>query len=178
MKLRYLTLALLLPILSGCLGSSHMQQVRWDLERQQESGSYRKIVGVHAGPALLGLARWIVSWTDQEDDWDARRIMQHFHRAYVRVYEFRGRPTQASLRMPKALRDLQHDGWETALSVREEGSNVWMLYKERYGNVRDLYMVVVDEEDLVMIRAKGNFNELVEEAIATQNPAFRLKRKQ
>jgi len=154
-----------------------MQQVRWDLERQQEGGSYRKIVGVHAGPALLGLARWIVSWTDDEDAWDAKRIMQHFHRAYVRVYEFRGRPNQAALRMPKALRDLQQEGWETALSVRDEDSNVWMLYKERHGSVRDLYMVVADAEDLVMIRAKGNFNDLVEEAIATQNPTFRPRRK-
>lgn len=177
MRHKVLFLFVLSPVLSSCLGASHMQQVRWDLERQQEGGHYQKIVGVHAGPALIGLARWIISLTDDDDAWDASKIMRHFHRAYVRVYEFRGQSQNENLRMPTALRNLQDHGWQTALSVRDEGSNVWMLYKEKYGNVRDLYVVVADDEDLVMIRAKGNFNDLVEEAINTQSTGFRSKKK-
>lgn len=160
---------LLLPLfalaLSGCMGAAYMTDVRNDLEDQLEHGHFRKVVGVQVGPALMGIARWAISLTNEEDAHEVRSMMQDFHRAYVRVYELNGELPRGGIRTPRTIRHLERMGWETAVRVRDEDSNVWMLFKERHNDIRDLYIVILDDEDLVMVRAQGRFSRLVEKAM-------------
>lgn len=155
---------------SGCTGSGQMSQIRADLEDQLESGHYKYMVGVRVGPVLSGVARWVLRLADEDEDTElARDILRDFKRAYVRVYELKGRLSKEEVRTPRPLRDLIRQGWEMGVRVKDEDSNVWMLYKESRHTIRDLYMVVMDDENLVMVRAQGNFEHIVARAIENQD---------
>jgi hypothetical protein len=164
MKSKIYFLALISLIgLSGCIGSGNMTQVRNDLDEQLTGVRFKRVVGIQTGPLTLGLARFVTSFID--DAREARSLMRTVTFAHVRVYEVIGRLKGQEVRTPRTLRDLQENGWNMLVKVREEDSNVWIMSHDRFGDVRDLYMVVMDDESLVMARVKGNFTELVTRAM-------------
>jgi hypothetical protein len=74
-------------------------------------------------------------------------------------------PPKAGIEMPAKLRELQAQGWVTAVKVRDEGDVVWVLYRLDDDSVRELYVVALDEHELVLVRAKGNLEKLVARAL-------------
>jgi hypothetical protein len=68
--------------------------------------------------------------------------------------------------MPDKLKKMQSDeGWEMAVKVREEDEVVWVLYQLDDEKIKQLYVVVVNDDELVMVRARGNLHRLLARAL-------------
>jgi hypothetical protein len=61
---------------------------------------------------------------------------------------------------------MQEEGWETAVRVREENNVVWVMYKIDDDSIRELYVVVLDENELVMVKARGRLERLAARALS------------
>jgi hypothetical protein len=60
----------------------------------------------------------------------------------------------------------ESEGWELAVKIRGEDELSWVLYRLDDETVKELYVVVVTDEELVMVKAEGSLESLVARALS------------
>ena len=56
----------------------------------------------------------------------------------------------------------------------DEQEIVWVLYREWYDEVRDMFILVLDDEDLIIVRIEGYLNRLLQKIVEDETYATRL----
>ena len=155
-----IVLLFVLP-LTGCFYSREIAQTRRDIERQVPGAAFEREMVVNLGPVSLRTLRWLAGRSSDDDARQARLYLNDLRRVKVGIYRTEHlSPTLDALDLPH-FRRFERKGWELALSVREDDEAVWVYYRERHGTVRDLYVVALDDEELVLARVKGHLGRLV-----------------
>jgi len=162
--LRSALLALVLAALAspGCLHSGELSGVRRDLELQMPGSSFEKDVELSFGPVLIGVARLVTAVIPDADE--VRPFLRGMSRVQIGIYKTEIDSLPA-LRMPGQLQALLDDGWETVVRVRENDEAVWVLYRPDGDKIREVFIVVLNEHELVLVKAKGRLEKLVEAAL-------------
>jgi hypothetical protein len=55
--------------------------------------------------------------------------------------------------------------WDTAIRARDADGDVLLVTREKRGKVRELILVVIDDEEVVLGRLKGDLGALVEKMV-------------
>lgn len=160
-----LILVLLATATSGCLYSHEIAHTRRAIERQVPEAHFEREIVLNLGPVSLRTLRWISGLVPEEEARQAATYLRDVRRVKVGVYRSED-PAALQHVDPIRLRRFEQDGWETAVRAQEEGERVWVLYRERNGGIRDLYVVVLSEEELVLARLKGRLDQLFERIMA------------
>jgi hypothetical protein len=146
----------------GCFSSPELSGVRHDLESQLPGASFDRDVELSFGPVMLAFARVITSVIP--DAGDARPWLHGVSRVQIGVYDAHVGST-SDVRMPKHLQSLLDDGWETAVRVRDNDEAVWLLYRPDGDKVREIFVVVLDSDQLVLVKARGHLERIVAAAL-------------
>jgi hypothetical protein len=146
----------------GCFWSGELAGVRREFEAQLPGSSFEKNIELSFGPIVLGLAKMVTAVIPGTRE--ARPWLRGVNRVQIGVYDARI-DSMPGLRMPKRLQSLLDDGWETAVRVREEKEAVWVLYRPDGDRVREVFVVVLNEHELVMVKAKGRLDRLIAAAM-------------
>lgn len=159
-----LLLLVLLPFVvvstSGCLYSREIAQTRRDFERQYPDLALKREVVLSLGPGTLGFTRWIAGFMDDEDVRLAVRVLGDVRRVKVGVYRVESGDLDLDAYDMPTLRRLRD--WETAARIREEDEVVWVLYREHRGRVEQMFVAVLDDENLVLTRLDGDLQGVLE----------------
>jgi hypothetical protein len=159
-----LSIVVIVTTCSGCLWAPELDGVRKDIERQLPGASFHREFALSLGPITLGLARTIIRLVP--DAAEAREYLEDVRSVKVAMYDARNLPTDLDLRMPRKLESLvEKDGWEIAAKVNEERDNVWILYRAEEDSIKDLYIVALSDDELVLVRAHGNIDQLATKAM-------------
>ena len=146
----------------GCFWSSELSGVRADLQRQLPGSSFDKNLELSFGPVILAFARVITSVIPGASE--ARPYLSGVSRVQVGVYDCH-LDTMEDLHMPKRLQSLLDDGWETAVRVRDEREAVWILYRPDGEKVKEIFLVVLNDDELVLVKARGNLERVLAAAM-------------
>jgi len=146
----------------GCFWSPELAGVRHDLERQIPGASFDTNIELSFGPVLLTFARIVTSVIPGARE--ARPYLHGVSRVQVGVYESHV-DSLADLHMPKRLQSLVENGWETAVRVRDDDEAVWLLYRPDGESVKEVFIVVLDRDELVLVKARGHLERLVAAAL-------------
>jgi CheY-like chemotaxis protein len=159
-----LSIVLIVTTCSGCLWAPELDGIRKDIERQLPGASFHREFALSVGPITLGLARTIVRLVP--DAAEAREYLEDVRSVKVAIYDASNLPIDADLTMPKKLASLiEEDGWEVAARVNQDNENVWLLYRAEEDSIKDIYVVVLSDDELVLIRAHGNIDHLAAKAM-------------
>lgn len=155
-----LSVLLLLSVtLTGCFYSREIAHTRRDIERFTQADFDRTFV-VSLGPISLRTLGWISGLVREDEVRMARSYLREISRVKVGVYH-----TDFGFAYDKVdlanLPRFEEKGWEVAVRFREEDEFGWVLYREHRGTVRDLYIVVLSDEELVLARVQGHLNRLL-----------------
>ncbi|HET6463223.1 MAG TPA: DUF4252 domain-containing protein [Candidatus Krumholzibacteria bacterium] len=162
--LRGLAMIALLAALSspGCFWSPELAGVRADLQHQLPGSSFDKNIELSLGPVMMTFARVATSMIPGARE--ARPYLRGVSRVQVGVYESHIDHME-DVQMPKRLQSLLDAGWETAVRVRDEREAVWLLYRPDGEEVKEIFVVVLNDDELVMVKARGNLERLVAAAM-------------
>lgn len=162
---RFVPLALLLLLLplTGCLYSREMARTRHAVEQHTGADLDRQVVFT-IGPLGLRTVGWMAGLSGDDEVALARTYLRDVRRVKVGVYEVEAPGLLDGTAFPP-VRRLERRGWETLVRVREDDEAVWVLYRERKGRIRDLYVVALDDEELVLARVKGRLDRMVARAL-------------
>jgi hypothetical protein len=149
---------------SGCLWAPHLADLRKEIQRQLPGVSFEKEVELTLGPVSLALARMVTRMVP--DARDASGYLRDVSRIELAVYNAESMPSSFNLAMPDRLKKMQSDeGWEMAVKMREKDEVVWVLYRIEDEKIKELYVIVLDDEELVMVRAQGKLERLLARAL-------------
>jgi hypothetical protein len=159
-----ISIAVVVVSCSGCLWAPELDGIRKDIERQLPGASFQREFALSLGPITLGLARTIVRLVP--DAAEAREYLDDVRSVRVAVYEVANLPAEPILETPTRLASLvEEDGWEIAARVNQQDENVWLLYRAENDSIKDIYFVVLSDEELVLVRAHGNIERLARKAM-------------
>lgn len=161
-------LAFVLP-LAGCLYSREISRTKRDIERQYPEARFEREIVLSLGPMSLGALGFLAGLVPADEPQMARAYLREISRVKVGVYRVEALPDFDRLELP-ARSHFKRDGWEVALKALEDDGAVWVLYKERYREVRDLYFVVLSDEELVLARVQGHLDSLLARVLEDHRP--------
>jgi hypothetical protein len=150
---------------SGCLWAPELDRVRAEIEEQLPGVYFEKEFAISLGPLSLGLARTIVSLVPPAKE--AQLYLRDIRRVKAAVYKAENVPDRPDVQMPKKMRELmEKKGWEIAVKAQEnEGESVWIIYRAEQETIKELYLVVLGHDELVLVKAAGNIDRLFVKAI-------------
>lgn len=152
-----LVVLLILP-LTGCLFSREIAQTRRDIERAYPDLRLERQIVLNLGPLSIRTVRWITGMVPDEELDMASDYLRDVSRVKVGVYRT---DNPAALQSFDAEKIRFDESWETAVKTRDDESRIWVLYREGGESVRDLYVVVLDNQDLAIARVRGDLNRLL-----------------
>jgi hypothetical protein len=157
-----LRVALLLPVAisagAGCVTLHGPEEIRRDLSRDVGVKLDRQFtITVNRGG--MWLARKGLKWSGEDDI-----SLKGVHHVDVGIYEVDG--LRKGFEAPNAVHPDYFRKWEPLVRVQEDGENVLVLTREKDEKIKGLLVVVTDPDEWVIVRAKGNLNQILEEALA------------
>jgi hypothetical protein len=156
---------LLAATTAGCFYSREIAHTRRDIEALYPGVRFEREAVVSVGPGTMhGLSRL----TGLVPEYYSRLVsgyLDEIEQIKVGVYRTYGLPPLDAVDLPR-LHRFEDQGWLMAVKSLEDDTAVWVLYRERHGTVRDLYVLVLTEEELVLARVQGHLNRLLEQVMA------------
>ncbi len=161
---QFLLVAIFGTVLTGCIVSREISHIRNEIEAEFPGAEFDTEVIISVGPGLFRTLGWILRRVPDEDANLAAAYLRDVHRVKVGVFRTRELPHDGNLEL-HTLRRFEREGWSVAASVREDDEQVWVMYRERYGHIRDMLVLVLDPNELIIVRFEGDLNEIVRLAL-------------
>jgi hypothetical protein len=158
------TIVAALPSAGGCIWTPELSQVKQEIARQIPGATFDHQVSLAIGPGGMALARAVVSMVPQASD--ARGWLKDVSRVEVAVYEVHRDDPGRRIATPSRIEDMLEHGWEMAARVREDGESVWLLYRLDGESVRELFVVALDRDELVLVKVKGRLERVIARALS------------
>ena len=171
MRRRFVWLLMLVLVSSttGCLWAPELSQIQREIERQLPGSSFEKEVRLSLGPLSLGMARFVtrvIPASYVPEAGEAHDYLQEVRRVQIALYRTLALPELHAVRMPEPLRVLLEDpSWHLAIKKQKLDELTWVLTRTEQGLVRDIYVVLLDDEQLAVIRVEGRMDQLVAKAV-------------
>lgn len=149
--------ALVVPLLSvGCwFGTGSTSDVRW-MVTDEIGMQLEPEFGMKAGRITLGFARFGLKLAGQHDI-----SLKGLRKVEVGVYNVAERGVGA-----RGVTDLDFPGWERIVRVKEDGEDVLVLVRTgEPERIKAMMVLVHDENELVVVRAKGKIHKLLERMV-------------
>ena len=146
--------------LAGCFYSREIARTRRDIERAYPDARFDREIVVNLGPGSMRALGWLAGLVPEDEPQMASDYLYEISRVKVGVYRTEDLPDLDAVNL-SAVDRFERDGWDVAAQMREDDEVFWLLYKERRNEVRDLYVVVLSEEELVLARIRGHLNRLM-----------------
>jgi hypothetical protein len=153
---------------SGCLWAPDLSAVRRDIERQLPGARFNRKIELTLGRISLAFTRLITRFVPAARD--AGEYLHDVKRIEIAIYEIELVPTPMSVSMPEPLRRLQEEGgWELAVRVNQDDESVWLLYRAENDTVTELYLVVLSDKELILVKTEGRLERIVA-AVLSESP--------
>jgi len=117
----------------------------------------RREMGIKLGPLSTKFAASIVH--DGDDDLDLRDLTG-IGVAVFEVTKHTGEPAQRL-----DAKDLGVEGWRPMIESRSEGEQLLLLAKPGNGEIREMMLVSIESDEVVVVRLKGHLDRLIEKTL-------------
>lgn len=167
--LSFMLLVLLVPLATGCIYSRELSNSKREIERGYPDLDIDKRLTLSFGPRSLHTVGWIARRIPEEETQQAASYLRTLERVKVALYDV-DYLDENSRANRAAVTDFEKNGWTLAVRAQEDSEAVWVLYRSDYkDDVRDIKVVVLGEDELVIARVQGHLNELLEDLMDDHN---------
>ncbi len=163
---KLLALVAVITLFSGCfsLSARELAEVRRELETQMPEARFEKEIELSFGRMALGAMKWLCLVIP--DTREARKYLKDISGVSVAVYEVESLPPLNEVDLPKRLgRLLEDKDWDVLVRAREEDQIVWILYQEHRRSIRNLYVLALEPDELVLVRLRDRLDRLFAQAL-------------
>lgn len=151
---------------TGCmLATPGLGNQRDALEAQIPGARFDRTFGIRLGRMSLGLTRSIIRAVEDEDeDLDQAMVaLRHVKGVQVAVYETLELPATGTAAFKPPNTEQLGANWFVAADIRGSDHAGWAMARtSQKGIIRELMIGALDEDQLVLVRIKGNLEALLE----------------
>lgn len=160
--------ALLVALVSlgGCVFDPDIETIVAEIESQIAPADLEPEVNLRIGRGLLALAKGITGLVNEPEMAEARAVLSGVDEVHVGVYKIHGWPRDMVLDMPESMREkLDGDDWQVIVQVRERDSAVWVIGRRSGSRLGGLYVVALEETELVVVKLEGDLSRSIDAAV-------------
>lgn len=164
---RYLVVIVLcLVLFPGCLISREMSDVRRDIEMEFPGLELTKDVEVTVNSGIFRTVGNVLGRvTDDRDVNEAVTYVREFKRVKVGVYKIDRFPLGTNPDLYELSR-FDRDEWRLGTRVTDRDATIWVLFREWQDEVRDMFVLALNDDELVLIRLEGTLDALLDKSIS------------
>lgn len=155
-----------LPFAGGCMWTPELARVKQDIASQLPGVTFDHNVSLAIGPGGMALIRAVTGFVPRAED--ARGWLKDVSRVELAVYHVDAGESTPRIETPSRIEKMVEDGWEMAVRARDGDESVWVLYKLDDDSVREVFVVSLDKEELVIVKVKGRLERLIARALDTE----------
>ena len=130
-------------LFTGCAYTNEISRTRHEIEQSSRIDAQTGVV-MSLGPGLFHTTGFLAKMVDDEDAQTASRLAYGIRRIKAGVYPLSYKSEFDDLEIPE-LNRFKRRGWEVALKIEDHEEVGWIMYRERRGRVKDLFVVVLTE---------------------------------
>lgn len=172
-KIVILILLLAVVGLSGCIGVNRDFKIIRSNILANVNGNFEREIEFSVGSGLLELTGVFVSFTDTEVD--AEDLLDQIHRVQIGVFKNKGFEefSYSADLLDKLSYGMEQAGWSYIVKNKEKGEMAGVFVKEESGGeIRQMFVIALDDDELVMTEISGHINKLVEIAVKENGLKF------
>jgi hypothetical protein len=111
-----------------------------------------RVMSISIGPTLLRFAANFI-----DDDPEIRDLLRSLDGVRVRIYEIDGDPSKVATRIVNMSDNLQADGWEPVVLIRERNEETHMLMRMSGNQIRGMTVLTSDgHSEAVVVNLMGD----------------------
>lgn len=162
---------------SGCT-SFEMTRLRNHIDRDVPEADIGAGYAMSFGRFSMGTARTVLALSDDGDESMAmaRALLRNVKKVQIGRYDVHGRIALNDIPTPSVFEAYEGKGWIPVVTLREPDEVVWVMAKETHDDLRDLLVVVLSDDELVVAKMSGNLTKAVTAAMAESDWASDLAR--
>ncbi len=159
-----ITFLMLLLLFSGCVFVNRdFRQTRNAILDEIGDAEIDTKVQLQIGPGLLSIGKLVASLSNVDEE--ARVYLREVQQVQLGVYKLQLSHT-ARLRIPAQIATkLERRGYQPMIKIKQPDENVWIMTKMRGEQLHSLYVIALDQQELVLVEVKGRLNKIIEKAI-------------
>lgn len=112
-----------------------------------------RVMSLSLGPTVLRFAARFV-----DDDPETQALLRSLDGVRVRIYEVHGDYQVITQNFERMGHNLNEDGWDSVMLVREEGELVQMYAKTSTRGIRGLTIVSAESDEVVVVNIMGDID--------------------
>jgi hypothetical protein len=162
----------LFAVLCGCVESSMVARTRMDLEDELPEAQFEKEFAIRLGRLTTAFVK-PVAFFDLEDEDQEEQILRRIHRVHFATYTVEDFPENLDGRSLASLdRRMQKQGWARMVRTREDQDLTWVYVRENKEEIRDLLVVVLAYDEMIIVRVGGRLDQMMADLIADDPSGF------
>jgi len=148
-------------LLSGCITHPDLGDAPNLLSEELRPAKLKTKVKLELGPGLLSLTKFGVHFSNSE----AKKYLSDIRKIELGVYEVCDLPSQFKpILWEKIAHGMAQRGWEVLVKSREKGEVSLVFYRLRKRGRSWLYLINLDQTELVLVKIEGRLERLMEKA--------------
>ena len=93
--------------------------------------------------------------------------MTHIDHVDINVQKISGLSSVQDVHWPDdVMKRLEADGWEILVKAREDDEITFVLYKPHHDTIRQMYVMALSLDELVLVRIEGSLDAVMAQAMA------------
>ena len=154
----------------GCSNMGEFARTRDAIEMGTDS-RFDRGMRVNLSPGLFRTAGWLTRYVDDDEAQWAGDALYGVRRVRASVYPTRRLKELHDFDVQK-LPQFEQPGWHVAYEYVSDDEMHWLLYRERQNRIRDMFVVAVDEDIMVLARIQGQLDGLLDISVTTLEEEF------
>ena len=157
---------LVLIVCSGCLTSRTANRVTADLEQELPALRLDEEMSLTLGRMSLALARAVLHLGDADLDDDEMAFIEGVRRVEIGIFQVvESADSGGPPRLYRLGKNLARKGWSNIVRTSEEDEYTWVFSKtDAKGDLRGLVVVVLEDDELLVVRLDGELQEALARA--------------
>lgn len=163
----------LVLVLNGCFGvSDEFRDYQKDLAKYSGIRDAHKDVELSLGRFQLYLAERFTGWVDK--DLLAQMTIHDISKFEIGVYGIDD-VSEKQLNFARFEEAIKVKGWNKFIKTADntDVTNIYVHLNEDGDEIKDLMIVTLDSESVILIRLNGNFNRIVQRLIRAREIALK-----
>jgi len=157
--------------MTGCFGvDGQFKQLR-NTVVEGANVNYEVDVEFGVGPMLIGIAKTVVSWSDEPDSEVAIDLLSEIKKVQIGVYQlddFKLERSEVRARMLEMVEYMGRNGYDAIIRNYEDHGGSLIMVKSHFEHpekVKEIVVLSFDPNELNIVQLRGNVNEIVDVAV-------------
>lgn len=167
-------LVALAALLGGCVESSMVARTRMDFEDELPETEFEKEFAIRLGRVSTAIIKPVAFFALENEEGEGEaQFLRKIKKVHFASYLVDGFPEDLDAHSLGSLDErMRKQGWDRMVRTRDSDEITWVFVRENGDEIRDLLVVALADDEMVIVRVGGRLDQMMADLIAEDPSGF------